>query len=171
MKKNFILVLFTFLFVHMHAQSFDSKNIRAGAGLCFATNIDNIGLLFNGTYEITEQWEAALTFTHIFENDYIIFNILDMDAHYVFFEDGANIHVYGLAGLSFNFWKVVWPPVVIGGITINDETITKGTDVGLNLGVAMNYKINEVFSIVPELRATLSEDSFVRIGVALQYAF
>ncbi len=171
MKKLFSVSFIVFLGINLFSQSFDPANLRAGAGLCYVTRIDNLGLVFNGTYEITEQWEAALAFSPIFEKDYLRYNVLDMDGHYVFFEDGANIRVFGLAGLAFNFWKVTIPPYVLGGVTIYGETTTTGSDVGLNLGVGMNYKLTDVLSLAPEFRVTLSDGSFVRLGATLQYSF
>jgi hypothetical protein len=127
--------------------------------------------LLNGTYEITENWESALTYSHIFENDYTRYNILDLDAHYVFFDDNHKVSVFGLAGLSFNFWKIVWPPLIVGGIVVSGETETKGTDAGLNIGLSMSYNLNDVLSILPEIRATIGDENFIRIGLILQYEF
>jgi hypothetical protein len=171
MRKTLASFLFIFFFAGLFSQSIDPKNIRIGGGLYYATSNDNIGILLNGTYEITEQWETALTFSHIFENDYTKHNILDIDAHYVFFDDDFKVSVFGLAGLSLNFWKTVWPPLIIAGITVNGETITNGTDFGLNLGLSMSYDLNDVFSILPEIKATISDESFIRIGLMLQYKF
>lgn len=165
MKKSVLLLLTVLLSANIFAQGFDSSKLRAGAGLVYATDINSLGLAFNGVYSFTPQWEGAVGFTHIFEKDYVSYNVLDFDAHYVFYENGAGMNVYGLGGLSFNFWKITWPDDYgFGGST-------SGSDVGLNLGVGMNYALSDVLNLAPEFRVTMADGSYVRLGATLQYKF
>ncbi len=165
MKKATLLTLTVLLTANLFSQSFDVANLRAGGGLVYASEISNIGLTFNGTYEITEQWEASIAFTHIFEKDYLKWNVLDLDGHYVFYQHDEKLNVYGLAGLSLNFWKAA---ISIGGITFPEQT---GSNVGFNLGMGANYKLTNNLNLAPEMRFTLMDGSYFRIGVALQYMF
>lgn len=171
MKKNIILILALVLSANVFAQQFDQSNLRAGAGLVFATEIGNIGISFNGTYAFTEEWEGSLSFTHIFEKDYVRYNILDFDAHYVFYQHDDNLNIYGLAGLGFTFWKVTIPPMDFGYGMSTPEMTDNGTELGLNLGVGANYKLTENLNLAPELRYTIMDGSYLRIGARLQYMF
>jgi len=109
LQKNILIILAIVLSANVFAQEFDLTKLRAGAGLVYATEIDNIGINLNGAYSITEEWEASLGFSHIFEKDYVRYNVLDLDAHYVFYQHDEKLNVYGLAGLGFTFWKATIP--------------------------------------------------------------
>lgn len=171
MKRNLLICFTLILSTNLFSQSFDVSKIRAGGGLMFATEIKNVGLTLNGTYEITEQWEGSLAFTHIFEKDYVKWNVLDLDGHYVFYKQDEKLNVYGLAGLSFTFWKVTIPTKDLGyGFTTPEITET-GSDIGLNIGVGATYKITDNLNLSPEMRFTIIDGSYLRIGATLQYMF
>jgi opacity protein-like surface antigen len=46
-----------------------------------------------------------------------------------------------------------------------------GSEIGLNLGIGANYKIDENLNLAPELRYTIIDGSYFRIGATLQYMF
>ncbi len=154
-----------------YSQSFDVANLRVGGGLYYATEIKNVGLTLNGAYAITDQWAAALSFTHIFEKNYVKWNILDLDGHYVFYQSDNNLNVYGLAGMSISFWKITFPAMNFGYGMTTPEIITTGSNIGMNLGVGANYPLTDNLNLAPELRFTIIEGSYLRIGATLQYMF
>ncbi|WP_439182290.1 outer membrane beta-barrel protein [Carboxylicivirga taeanensis] len=166
MKKSFLLIFALILSCNLFAQSFDSSKIRAGAGLVYATEIGNIGINLNGVYAFTDQWEGAFGYSHIFEKDYLTFNIFDFDAHYVFHQEDERMNFYGIGGLNITSVKLDIPanPFGIGGSASD-------SNVGLNLGVGMNYKLSEQFNLAPEARFTITEDTYFRIGASVQYLF
>ncbi|MCU4164316.1 outer membrane beta-barrel protein [Carboxylicivirga caseinilyticus] len=166
MKRN-LLILFTLLFsTGLFAQSIDGSKLRVGAGLVYATDINNVGVAINGVYSFTNQWEGAAGFTHVFKKNYVSYNIVDFDAHYVFHELSEKFNIYGLAGLGLTFWKI--EGIDIMGYTIPDQT---GSEVGVNLGVGGNYAITENLNLAPEVRFTVMDGSFARLGATLQYRF
>lgn len=158
------------LSANVFAQEFDLTKLRAGAGLVYATEIGNIGLNFNGAYAITEEWEASLGFSHIFEKDYLSYNILDLDVHYVFYQHDEKLNVYGLAGLGFTFWKATIPAMNFGMYSTPEASAT-GTETGLNLGIGANYKLSDKLNLAPEIRYTIMDGSYLRIGASVQYIF
>lgn len=158
------------LSANVFAQEFDLTKLRAGAGLVYATEIGNIGLNFNGAYAITEEWEASLGFSHIFEKDYLSYNILDLDVHYVFYQHDEKLNVYGLAGLGFTFWKATIPAMNFGMYSTPEASAT-GTETGLNLGIGANYKLSDKLNLAPEIRYTIMDGSYLRIGASVQYMF
>ncbi|MEN8139542.1 MAG: outer membrane beta-barrel protein [Bacteroidota bacterium] len=171
MKKVFFLTLTVLLSVSSFSQSFDASKLRAGGGLFFVSDINNVGLTVNGAYEINAQWEAAIAFTHIFEKDYVKWNMLDFDAHYNFYQHNDKLNVYGLAGLGLTFWKVTIPAMDFGYGFSTPEMTENGTDVGFNIGVGANYKLTDKLNLAPEARFTVAEGSFFRVGATLQYMF
>lgn len=171
MKKNILLLFALVLSANVFAQSFDSSRLRAGAGLLYATDIDNIGLNINGAYGFTDNWEGALAFSHIFKKNSVTYNVLDLDGHYVFYQQDEKFNVFGLAGLGFTFWKISVPSVDLGYGFSTPGISSNGTEVGLNLGVGANYKLSDKFNLAPEIRYTIMDGSYLRIGASLQYMF
>jgi hypothetical protein len=171
MKKNILLILAIVLSTNVFAQQFDKTKIRAGAGLVYATEIGNIGINLNGAYAFTEEWEGSLGFSHIFKKDFLTYNILDLDAHYVFYQKDEKLNVYGLAGLGFTFWKATIPAMDLGFGIATPEVSNNGTETGLNIGVGANYKLSDKLNIAPEIRYTIMDGSYLRIGASVQYMF
>jgi hypothetical protein len=164
MKKIVLLVFGLFLGLTSFAQ------IRAGAGVVFATEVNTVGIQATGVYEITEKWEGAAAFTYFFEKDFVNWKVLDLDGHYVFYSlDKFNF--YGLAGLSLDFWKVKIPAISMMGYVLTPETTSTGTSAGFNIGAGAKYNISEKLSVVPELRFTIMDGSYLRFGVTAQYKF
>lgn len=166
MKKSIVLVFALILSCNLFAQSFDSSKIRAGAGLVYATDISNIGININGVYAFTEQWEGAFGYSHIFEKNYLSFNIFDFDAHYVFHQQDDRMNFYGIGGLSITSMKWDFPDL---GFGVGGST--SDSNVGLNLGVGMNYLLSDKLNLAPEARFTIRDGSYFRIGASLQYLF
>ncbi|MBR8537818.1 outer membrane beta-barrel protein [Carboxylicivirga sediminis] len=166
MKKSIVLVFALILSCNLFAQSFDSSKIRAGAGLVYASEIGNIGITLNGVYSFTDKWEGAFGYSHIFEKDYVSYNIFDFDAHYVFHQQDDKMNFYGIGGLNITSVKVDIPDLGFGiGGSASDSSV------GINLGVGMNYKLSDKLNLAPEARFTIVEDTYFRIGASLQYMF
>lgn len=165
MKKTIFTLIVLLLSASVSLQAQESK-IRAGAGLVYATDINNLGLALKGVYAITPEWEGAFGFTHILKKDYVSYNIVDLDAHYVFAQTSDEMSFYGLAGLALNFWKVDF-----GDLGWGLGGTATGSDAGLNLGVGMNYLLSSNLRLVPEVRFTVLDGSFARLGATVQYSF
>lgn len=160
MKKYILIIFAIVLSSQAFSQSFDSSKIRAGGGFFYASDFDNIGISFNGVYAFSDSWEGAFAFTHIFEKDLLSANVFDFDAHWVFVQSSEKMSFYALAGLAINSEKVT-----VQGVSVS-ETLA-----GLNLGVGMNLLLSEKLNLAPELRYTIMEASYIRLGARLQYLF
>ncbi len=170
MKKNILIVLLSILSCNVFAQSFDASKVRAGAGLVYATEIGNIGITINGVYSFSEQWEGAFAYSHIFEKDYVTFNIFDFDAHYVFHQQDERMNFYGIGGLAITSTKIEIPAIQLGAFS-TPSTSVSDSSVGLNLGVGMNYKLSDKLNLAPEARFTIMDGSYFRLGASIQYMF
>jgi len=51
------------------------------------------------------------------------------------------------------------------------EVSESGTETGLNLGVGANYKLSDKLNLAPEIRYTIMNGSYLRIGASVQYFF
>ena len=171
MKRNVLIIVSILLSATVFAQQFDKSKLRAGVGFVYATEIANIGVTLNGVYSFTEQWEACLGFSHIFEKDYLRYNVVDLDAHYVFYRPNEKFNIYGLAGFGFTFWKASLPAMNLGNGYSITEFSEDGTEGGLNLGVGINYKLSNRLNLSPEIRYTIMDGSYLRFGASLQYLF
>ncbi|GJM65029.1 outer membrane beta-barrel protein [Persicobacter diffluens] len=171
MKRFFLMTVLAIVCQTSFAQGFELEKLRAGLGLVYASEIKSVGINLNGAYAITEEWEAAVGFTHIFENNAVRYNVLDFDGHYNFYTDGDKLKIYGLAGLGLTFWKVTIPAIDMGFGFSSPETTSTGTEVGLNLGIGANYALSDKLNLAPEIRFTAMDGSYLRIGAAIQYRF
>lgn len=155
MRKLTLLMALVAFIISAHAQSDESSKIRAGAGLVYATDINNLGVALKGVYSFTPEWEGAFGFTHILKKDYISYNVVDLDAQYIFSQSGDQVSFFAIGGLALNMWKVEFPDDWGWG-AFGGGSAT-GSDIGLNLGAGMNYMLSSNFRLVPEVRFTLLE--------------
>ncbi len=178
MKKSILLLVAVVLSANVFAQKIDLTKVRAGGGFVYATEIGNIGLNLNAAYSITEEWEGAFAFTHIFKKDYVSYNVIDLDGHYIFHKQDERLCFYGIAGLGFNFinlnvpTQTVTESTMLGTFSMEVPGYTeKSTKVGLNLGIGANYKLADNLNLAPEIRYTIINDGYLRIGASVQYMF
>ncbi|MFV0554031.1 MAG: outer membrane beta-barrel protein [Mangrovibacterium sp.] len=175
MKKLFLIAA---LAVATLGSAFAQGPFKAGANLTYGTDNLNLGLGINGAYSITEQIEIAAAFSHFFGTSESIpgtsvpgvgtvggydlsssYNVLDVDARYYFAEAGA-FNIYGAAGFAMNMFT-----------SKAGDNKTTGNTSGLNLGIGAKYELNDALSLVPEVKYTLNDGSFMRIGVSVLYNF
>ncbi len=166
MKRLTLVLLIAFVSLGTYAQTFDVSRLRAGAGFVYASDINNLGITFNGVYNLNDIWEGSLGITHIFPNNNFQYTILDFDAHYIFYKANEELNFYGIGGIGFTFgkWDNYYPNGTRYGTTSN-------TEVGLNIGAGMNYKLTDFLNLAPEVRLTISDGSYARIGATVQYMF
>jgi hypothetical protein len=162
MRKIFILALITILSINLFAQSSDDSNFRLGIGAAYVSEVESTSLSIKGIYEITEKWEVALAYSHVFENVGLSWDIIDLDGHFVFYDNDKKISAYALAGFALNFWR--------RQTLLTKETNT-GSYMGMNIGAGMNIGMGEHFNLAPEIRGTIFDLSYTRIGITFQYMF
>lgn len=95
MKKSLAII-----FVILLSNGALFAQIKLGPGLCFGTDIDNLGISVNGTYDFNESWSAAPSFTFLLPKNNVNWSVLDLDANYVFTEVEKLGKIFALAGLS-----------------------------------------------------------------------
>lgn len=162
--KRLCIVLFISLFsVSAFSQTFDLSRLRAGAGPFFTSYFNSVGLNFNGVYNLDDVWEGSLGITHVFPQDYINSTILDFDGHYIFYNANSDLNFYALGGIGFTFYKYTGPG--------DQPRHLNETWLGLNVGAGMNLKLNDFLNLAPEVRVTIANSAYARIGATVQYCF
>lgn len=162
MRKTFLFTVIAALSINLWAQSSDDSNFRLGIGTAYVSEIESTGVLIKGIYEINEKWEAALAYSHVFENLGISWNIIDMDGHFIFYDNDRKLSAYALAGFALNFWR--------RERLLSNET-TSGNYMGMNLGAGINIELGKHLYLTPEIRGTLFDLSYTRVGLTMQYVF
>lgn len=168
--KRLCIVLFISLFsVSAFSQTFDLSRLRAGAGPFFTSYFNSVGLNFNGVYNLDDVWEGSLGITHVFPQDYINSTILDFDGHYIFYNANSDLNFYALGGIGFTFYRDTYnypnPGPGYRPRHLNE------TWPGLNVGAGMNLKLNDFLNLAPEVRVTIANSAYARIGATVQYCF
>jgi hypothetical protein len=190
MKNRLLLVVFL---IAVSTSSFivkaqDSK-ISLGAGLNYATDIENIGISLQGLYSINSEWEVSPKFTYFFKKNYTTYSTLDFDGHYVFSDNGTNAF-YAIGGINLTFFKYKYdgPSLVrsfelgddfeeaedlyndiFSGISNNLEW--KDNEAGINLGVGARFSLTDALSVCTEAKYTTTYSGFLSVGAALMYKF
>lgn len=163
--KTFVVAILFFTVTEASAQ------ISVGGGLWYGSDIGSLGISINGKYEINEQWSAAPTFTYFLEKDYVKWSVLDLDANYAITELENVGSLYGIGGLAVTFWKVDFGNdnyIDMGEYGSYELDLdASGSDVGVNLGVGLNIAAGENLGIAPEIKYTISDGGFFRIGAKI----
>uniref|UniRef100_UPI0032164896 outer membrane beta-barrel protein n=1 Tax=uncultured Draconibacterium sp. TaxID=1573823 RepID=UPI0032164896 len=164
LKSLLALILF-FVVAQSQAQ------ISVGGGLWYGSDISSIGISVNGKYAFNEKWSAAPAFTYFLEKDYVKWSALDFDANYAITEIENVGSLYGIGGLSITFWKVDFDTSYdMGDLGVYDIDLdANGSDVGLNLGVGLNVVTSDKFAIAPEIKYTVSDGGYLRIGAKILF--
>ncbi len=171
MRKLFLITMVLCALASIsNAQSFETSNIRAGAGFFYVSDINSIAISANGTYRFTPEWEGSISLSHAFEKDNLSYQIADADVHFSFYTFNNNISVYGLGGLGITFSRYR----VKGYNYTNGNAFTYNTtdnELGVNLGVGANIPLMGYLNLAPEFKFTTSYGSYIRVGATLQYCF
>lgn len=172
MKKNLFLTvavvaLFLFLTTNAHAQE---NKFSLGGGAAYATGIKSVGFFGKGLYQFTPQWEVKAAFTYFMPSeidgiDYQ-FSALDLDGHYVFYNDEYKLASYMLSGIDVLFGKSHYK---LFGTDYSDSNSV----LGINIGAGLRYQLTERLALNPELKyvVSLEENSYLSLSVGLLFNF
>lgn len=158
MRKT-ILILIGIVFTTLHVAH--SQEFRAGGGLAYGSQINNIGFDFRGDIKFNPQWAFTPNF-NIFLNrkDGLStnkWNAFNFDGHY-FFEIDQTWTVYPLLGLN------------VASVTekINDISFSH-TKVGANIGFGSEYNFGEHILGFGELKYVISNADQLVITIGMLY--
>ncbi len=149
--KNLLKVLLFVMILCVITEA--NAQTKVGGGVFYASKLENVGISVNGNYFFSDNFSAAPSFTYFFEKDNLNWSMLDLDVNYHFAElDFAT--VYGVGGLNVTFVEVL-------GYT--------GSNTGLNLGLGLAMPLSDAMTLCPEIKYTLGDGDFFRIGLKLLF--
>jgi opacity protein-like surface antigen len=182
MKKIILLsIVMSVLFSYSTVVAQEKGQIRAGLGLTLGTEsaIDEttgepklgFGIVIGGDYFVTDAISIAPSYSFFFKSKVDLgggqelslkASSFDIDGKYYFVKSGVN--VYGLAGMSIATAKA--------SVTIDlgngpQEISAKETQVGVNLGLGLDYYLSEKLYLNGQVKYTINglEQLAINFGV------
>lgn len=157
MKKR---ILFPLLLFTIFLSTSSYSQIKAGAGLVWGSEVEEIGFQLRGIYTINEAWRAGVDFIFWFDGveDVSIWE-MNTNAHYIF-STSEKANLYALGGLNFFTLKLD---------TSNGSN--SSTEVGLNIGAGGELFFTDKISGIAELRYVLGDADQLVIGAGVLFAF
>jgi opacity protein-like surface antigen len=163
MKKittSIFLVLFSVLAVQSAQAQF-----KAGVGLMYGSEVEQLGIRVDGVYTINEQFRGVADFGYYFPEDMnggsINYWELNINGNYMFFSDpDQGLNAYALAGLNF----------FNASVEIDGFGSSSSNETGLNLGAGLEYNLDfaELFA---EAKFVISDADQLNIGAGLRFPF
>ncbi|MCD4698113.1 MAG: outer membrane beta-barrel protein [Bacteroidales bacterium] len=163
--KKVLFILAAFLMVaSLKAQK---GKMSIGGGFAYGTEIEKLGINFRGYYGITDEIDAAPSFTYFFPNkiDYftgeIKWNVweLNLDGHYNF-TVSEEFLAYGIGGLNITgtSWKseYEWVNPITGQSENHDES-DSDINIGLNIGGGGQYSINDQLGLFGDIKYVIGD--------------
>ncbi len=166
--KNLFKAFIVLAVVLAFSTTESKAQMSAGGGLVYGTSINTIGISINGKYEFTEDWSADPAFTYFIPKNGLTWMVLDLDVNYQITEFDGVGGLYGIGGLGMTFSHFNWGDEYA---SIMGSTSTTATTVGLNLGAGLNIPLSDNMAIAPELKFTIANGSYFRIGAKFMFGF
>lgn len=129
-----------------------SAQLSLGGGLAYNIEAEELGINIRGVYDINETWRGQAGFVYYLAGEGVNFSEINLNANYVFSDNGAGTKIYGLAGL--NFFRVGFDDINVGGIIIEGAS---ATETGFNVGAGINLGLSDQLSIYGEAKYILSD--------------
>ncbi|MCC8142595.1 MAG: porin family protein [Tannerellaceae bacterium] len=167
MKKLFLMVMAALFTVGVYAQTRQGESsIGITGGYGFDNESGTLGVDYR--YNITDGFRINPGYTHVFKNDGISANMVDLDFHYAIPLSEMFVF-YPLVGASLSFWKLDYDHVHWHGQLDKDDTKTR---FGGNIGAGVELYASEQFTIGVEFRYNLIHDfDQSLLGLRLGYNF
>ncbi len=166
MKNLFKAVIILAVVLSLSAPE-SKAQMSIGGGLVFGSSINTIGISANGKYEFTEDWSADPAFTYFIPKNGLTWMVLDLDGNYQITEFDGVGGLYGIGGLGMTFahYKIDADLGALGDYSVSGTTTT----VGLNLGVGLEIPVGESMAVSPEMKVTIGNGTYFRIGAKIMF--
>lgn len=157
--KKLITSIFLVLCSILAVQSAQAQ-FKAGVGLMYGSEVEQLGIRVDGVYTINEQFRGVADFGYYFPDDVGGVDYdwweLNLNGNYIFHSDAEKGLIgYALAGLNFfNF----------------SQGDFSGDEIGLNIGAGLEYNLDfaELFA---EAKFVLGDADQLNIGAGLRFPF
>lgn len=164
--KKFTTVIAIIVLISFSSGKTSAQDFSVGGGLYYATSLNNIGISLNGNYEINKQIQIAPSFIYFLAKDYVSWKAFDVDGHYKFLSN-KGLGVYGIAGLAVTMVSLDFP----SGEFFGGNLSVSSTEIGVNLGIGVSKNIGTNLDGFSELKYTLNNGGYLKIGAGVLYRF
>ncbi|MEX0647782.1 MAG: hypothetical protein WEA56_06750 [Balneolaceae bacterium] len=169
--KKLITFLFTALLTVVIYSDSNAQFAKAGVGLMYGSEIEQIGIRADGVYLINEDIRIVGDLGFFFPDKTefgggssftVTWWELNANGNYIFHADEEQgLTAYGLAGLNFT-------TVSVKSDDGTNTATNSDTEVGLNLGAGLEYGL-DFADLFGELKFVLSDADQLNIGVGLRF--
>jgi outer membrane immunogenic protein len=171
MKKS-ILILTLIMTATLYVSAQD-KNV--GVGLAYGTEIEKPAIFVNGQYFINDKLAITPSFIFYFPRKEEVsgsgytskststFWELNADVNYYFLDE--SVKLYAIGGLNITGSKYKYEANYPSFPSLNSNTSVSGTEVGLNLGIGIDFKTSGKMVPFLQTKYTLGDfDQLVLMG-------
>ncbi len=146
------------IFIITLSTSFDAKSqLRVGAGLGWGSEIEELGINFNGEYKFLDYYSGESNITIFFIEGNSSFWTLNLDGHYHFMGNEAG--PYGLVGLNIATFELDF------GFRDFDASTT---EIGLNIGGGYSANVGR-WNPFGDVKYVISDFDQLVIRVGVKY--
>ena len=162
MKKIFTFVCLIMMGMGIAQAQVHEGESAVGVNLVYGTEIESLGVGARYQYGVLEQLRTEVGFNYFFEHNHMSWWDVNINAHYLLGIANDKFYIYPIAGLNYT--------MVDFKSELND--LGEENHVGLNLGVGLEYELDEHFGASLEFRHTIIRkvDQGV-IGLGINYKF
>lgn len=135
--------------------------LRVGGGIGYGTDIEELGIMVRGLYDIDDEWRGAASFVYYLDGiEDVSFWEINFNGHYVIVDNG-NIQVHALAGLNFT-------RVGFTFIDFNGNRFSEGaTETGINIGGGVIVPLSDALDLIADLKYVISDASQLLLAVGV----
>lgn len=164
--KKLITFLFTALFTVLIYSDSHAQFTKAGVGLMYGSEIEQLGIRGDAVYVINEEFrvvgDLGFFFPEEIGNTTFTWWEINANANYIFHADEEQgLTAYGLGGLNYTTLRYKFDDG-------NGSASSSTSEVGLNLGAGLEYGL-DFADLFGELKFVLSDADQLNIGVGLRF--
>jgi outer membrane immunogenic protein len=163
MKKIIFLAV---LIVGIGSASSLKAQFSIGPGVLYGTQIEQLGLSANASYDFMNKIGVMADYTYFFKKNSFEWWTLDLDGTYTFLSMGDLSRLYALAGINMLYYTY---PALEGLYSSSGSKSYTGINIGAGWKIGMGKKIH----LIPEVRYTFvsvgSASGYARFGVKLMF--
>ncbi len=162
-KSIFVVIIMIMASTTVFAQGKGKMAIGGNLNIGSGSDLTNFGLGVKFQYGITKEIRLEPSFNYFFEASNVSMWDLGVNAHYLFRNSSnKSLTLYPIAGLALVGTKLTieTDPIYMDGELIVPGTSTSatGSDIGINFGGGIEYKLNSKVSLSGEAKYQVVED-------------
>lgn len=166
-SKISLKIIFSLLIALFSLQVYaGEKSVGLRAGYITKNDAPTAGLFFK--YSFSDHFRMATTFDYYFRHNNTDAYSININGEMPFSIIGNKLAVFPLVGFGLTSWNVKYP----AGTGSSDDTTTRKTRMGLNIGAGIDYKVTSTLKLGLELKyGWIKHYSGEAISLSIGYLF